>query len=37
MESLLFVMLLEKTKTYKKMNKAAVVRHVENIRSLDGQ
>jgi len=35
MEDLLYVMLLEKTKTYKQINKAAVVRHVENIRNLD--
>ena len=37
MENLLYVMLLEKTKTYKKMNKAAVVRHVDNIRKLDDE
>ena len=35
MEDLLYVMLLEKTKIYKKMNKAAVIRHVDNIRKLD--
>ena len=35
MEKLLYVMLLEKTKTYNKLNKAAVVRHVDNIRKLD--
>jgi len=35
MEDLLYVMLLEKTKIYKRMNKAAVVRHVDNIRQLD--
>jgi len=28
-------MLLEKTKTYNRMNKAAVIRHVDNIRKLD--
>ena len=32
---MLYVMLLEKTKIYKRMNKAAVVRHVDNIRQLD--
>jgi uncharacterized protein YciI len=37
MENLLYVMLLEKTKTYKRMNKAAVVRHVDNIRKLDDE
>ena len=37
MENLLYVMLLEKTKIYKKMNKAAVMRHVDNIRSLDDE
>jgi uncharacterized protein YciI len=30
-------MLLEKTKTYKKMNKAAVISHVDNIRKLDDE
>ena len=35
MEDLLYVMLLEKTKIYKRMNEAAVVRHVDNIRQLD--
>ena len=37
MENLLYVMLLEKTSIYKKMNKAAVIRHVENIRTLDDE
>ena len=37
MDNLLYVMLLEKTKTYKKMNKAAVERHVDNIRKLDDE
>ena len=37
MDNLLYVMLLEKTKTYKRMNKAAVVRHVDNIRMLDDE
>jgi len=35
MENILYVMLLEKTKIYNKMNKAAVIRHVDNIRKLD--
>jgi len=35
MENLRYVMLLEKTPTYKRMNKAAVIRHVDNIRQLD--
>ena len=35
MKDLLYVMLLEKTATYKKMNKVAVIRHVDNIRKLD--
>ena len=35
MENLLYVMLLEKTPIYKRMNKAAVIRHVDNIRKLD--
>ena len=37
MENLLYVMLLEKTPIYKKMNKAAVIRHVDNIRTLDDE
>ena len=36
MKDLLYVMLLEKTKTYNRMNKEAVIRHVDNIRKLDG-
>lgn len=35
MENVKYVMLLERTKTYNKMNKAAVIRHVDNIRNLD--
>jgi len=31
----MYVILLEKTKIYNRMNKAAVVRHVDNIRALD--
>jgi uncharacterized protein YciI len=37
MENLLYVMLLEKTKMYKKMNKTAVIRHVDNIKNLDDE
>ena len=37
MENPLYVMLLEKTKIYKKMNKAAVLRHVDNIKRLDDE
>jgi len=35
MKKLLYVMLLEKTAIYKKMNKEAVIKHVDNIRQLD--
>ena len=35
MEQLLYVMLIERGKTYNKMNKAAAERHVDNIRRLD--
>ena len=35
MEDILYVMLLEKTKIYNKMNKVAVIKHVDNIRNLD--
>ena len=35
MEKSLYVILLEKTKTYNRMNKAAVESHVDNIRKLD--
>ena len=37
MENLLYVMLLEKTPIYKKMNKAAVIRHVDNLKALDDE
>ena len=37
MDELLYVMLLEKTKTYNRMNKAAVIRHVDNIKQLDDE
>ena len=32
---LLYVMLIERTKSYNKVNKAAVARHIEHIKSLD--
>lgn len=35
MEQWLFVMFIEKTKTYNKLTKAAVERHVANLRQLD--
>ena len=35
MKDILYVMLLEKTKIYNRMNKEAVIRHVDNIRNLD--
>lgn len=35
MEKLLYIMLLERGKTYNRMNKDAVIRHVDNIRNLD--
>lgn len=35
MEKLLYIMLLERTKIYNRMNKAAVIKHVDNIRNLD--
>jgi uncharacterized protein YciI len=35
MEKWLYVMFIERGKTYNKVNKAAVVRHVEHIRTLD--
>ena len=37
MEQWLYVMFIEKTKTYNKLTKAAVERHVANLRSLDEQ
>ena len=36
MENLMYMMLLEKTKTYNRLTKKAVEEHVENIRRLDG-
>lgn len=35
MEKWLYVMLIEKTKTYNRLTKAIVTEHVENIRKLD--
>lgn len=35
MEEWLYVMMIKKTKEYRKLNKAGVVAHVENIRKLD--
>ena len=35
MEKHLYIMFIERTKTYNKLNKAAVERHVENLRRLD--
>ena len=35
MEQWLYVMFIEKTKTYNKLTKAAVERHVANLRALD--
>ena len=37
MEDWLYMMFIEKTKTYNKLTKAAVERHVANLRSLDEQ
>ena len=35
MEAWLYVMLIEKTKTYNRLTKAAIERHVANLKSLD--
>ena len=37
MEKWLYVMFIEKSKTYNRMTKAVVERHVENIRKLDDE
>ena len=37
MEKWLYVMFIEKTKTYNRLTKAAVERHVANIRTLDDE
>ena len=36
MEKMMYLMLIEKSKTYNKMTKQVVTEHVENIRRLDG-
>ena len=35
MEKMMYLMLIEKSKTYNKMTKQVVTEHVENIRKLD--
>jgi uncharacterized protein YciI len=35
MEKWLYMMMIEKTKTYNKVTKAVITQHVENIRNLD--
>ena len=35
MEKLMYMMLIEKTKTYNKITKQVITEHVENIRKLD--
>ncbi|MCI8602122.1 MAG: hypothetical protein HFE45_11145 [Oscillospiraceae bacterium] len=35
MEKLMYMVMLEKSKTYNRMTKKAVIEHVENIRQLD--
>lgn len=37
MENWLYVMFIEKTKTYNRLTKAAVERHVANLKNLDDQ
>ena len=37
MEKLMYMMTIEKSKTYNKMTKQAVMEHVENIRKLDDE
>jgi len=37
MEKLMYMMMIEKSKTYNKMTKQAVMEHVENIRKLDDE
>ncbi|MCI9276211.1 hypothetical protein D7X48_16020 [bacterium D16-50] len=37
MEKLMYMMMLEKSKTYNKMTKQVVMEHVENIRKLDDE
>ena len=37
MEKLMYMMLIEKSKTYNKMTRQVVMEHVENIRKLDDE
>lgn len=37
MEELMYMMMIEKSKTYSKMTKQVVTEHVENIRKLDDE
>ena len=37
MEKLMYLMMIEKSKTYNKMTKKVVMEHVENIRKLDDE
>ncbi len=37
MEELMYMMLIEKSKTYNKMTRQVVMEHVENIRKLDDE
>ncbi len=37
MEEWLYVMMIKKTKEYRKLNKAGVIEHVENLRKLDAE
>ena len=37
MEKLMYMMMIEKSKTYNKMTKQIVMEHVENIRKLDDE
>lgn len=37
MEDWLYVMMIKKTKEYRKLNRAGVVAHVDNLRKLDDQ
>ena len=37
MENVMYLMMIEKSKTYNKMTKAVVTEHVENIRKLDDE
>ncbi len=37
MEKLMYMMMIEKSKTYHKMTKQVVIEHVENIRKLDDE